>query len=228
MKLGTTFAFANLFVVSALAAPTRRWVDSTIQLDQGQFVGSTDGVVNRFLGIPFALPPVGDRRFRQPEALSAYSGKYDAHSFGVSCPQNFPINLPGNSFITSAAQAILDQVWGVIGADSEDCLTLNVITPAGVKNTTGLPVVVFIPGGGFQIGESFIYDGTLVVSRSIKLGTPVIWLSVNYRVNMFGFPVGKAAKDAGVGNLGLLDQRLALKWVQKYISTFGGDPTKVT
>lgn len=203
-------------------------MDRTIQLDEGQFVGASDGVVNRFLAIPFALPPVGDRRFRQPEALPAYTGNYDSHQFGPSCPQNLPINIPGNSFISAAANSILEQVWSVVGADSEDCLTLNVVAPTGVSNSTKLPVVVFIPGGGFQLGESAIYDGTLIVSRSIKLGTPIIWISVNYRVNMLGFPVGKEAKDAGIGNLGLLDQRLALKWVQKYVTAFGGDPSKVT
>ncbi|KAG8978447.1 hypothetical protein FRC05_010692 [Tulasnella sp. 425] len=202
MKLSVVSILFTSLVVPALAAPARRWVDRTIQLDQGQFVGATDGVVNRFLAIPFALPPVGDRRFRQPEALPAYTGNYDSHQFGLSCPQNSPITIPGSSFISAAANAILEQVFSVVGADSEDW--------------------------GFQLGESAIYDGTLIVSRSIKLGTPVIWISINYRVNMLGFPVGKEAKAAGIGNLGLLDQRLALKWVQKYVSAFGGDPSKVT
>ncbi|KIO28124.1 hypothetical protein M407DRAFT_231060 [Tulasnella calospora MUT 4182] len=202
MKLIIAYIFVTSLLTPVLAAPARRLVDRSIQLDQAQFVGASDGVVDRFLSIPFALPPTGDRRLRQPEAHPAYTGTYDVHQFGPSCPQNPPINFPGDSIISAAANAIFEQVWNVVGVDSEDCLTLNVIRPTGITNSTKLPVVV--------------------------MGTPVIWVSVNYRVNMFGFPVGKAAKDAGIGNLGLLDQRVALKWVQKYISTFGGDPSKVT
>ncbi|KAG8896432.1 hypothetical protein FRC01_011823, partial [Tulasnella sp. 417] len=175
MKLQIASLLATSLLVPVLAAPARRWVDRSIQLDQGQFVGSSDGVVNRFLAIPFALPPVGDRRLRQPEPHPAYTGNYDSHQFGPSCPQPPPIKFPGDSIISAAATAIFEQVWNVVGPDSEDCLTLNIVAPTTIANSTKLPVVVFIPGGGFQIGESFIYDGTLVVSRSIKLGTPVIW-----------------------------------------------------
>lgn len=82
----------------------------------------------------------------------------------------------------------------------------------GGESVTYQTQISFVPiptlaTGGFQLGESDIYNGSLIVSRSIKLGTPIVWVSVNYRVNMFGFPVGKAADEAGIGNLGLLDRK---------------------
>ncbi|EEB91447.1 hypothetical protein MPER_10187, partial [Moniliophthora perniciosa FA553] len=105
-------------------------------------------------------------------------------------------------------------------------LTLNVITPAGVTPDSKLPVLVWIFGGGFESGPSAFYDGTKIVERSIDLGEPVIFVGMNYRLNGFGFLASQEVKDAGVGNLGLQDQRESLRWVQKYIGAFGGDPTK--
>jgi len=107
-------------------------------------------------------------------------------------------------------------------------LTINVITPEDATEASNLPVVVWIFGGGFEIGGTAIYDGWSIVSRSIEIGEPIIFVSMNYRVSAFGFLAGKEVKDAKIGNLGLQDQRLALKWVQQYISAFGGDPSKVT
>ncbi|KAG7088892.1 hypothetical protein E1B28_012837 [Marasmius oreades] len=86
----------------------------------------------------------------------------------------------------------------------------------------------FLNLGGFEVGSPQMYDGAVIVERSIALGQPVIYVSMNYRLTAFGFLAGKEVKAAGVGNLGLHDQREALRWIQKYISPFGGDPTKVT
>ncbi|KAI9442989.1 Alpha/Beta hydrolase protein [Lactarius indigo] len=124
-------------------------------------------------------------------------------------------------------------------------LTINVVKPSNVKPGANLPVIFWIFGGGFEIGgtSTFVfvfrhdstseiylrsYDGGSFVARSIDIGQPIIYVSVNYRLSAFGFLPGKEVKAEKVGNLGLQDQRLALKWVQTYISEFGGDPSKVT
>ncbi|KAI9447105.1 carotenoid ester lipase precursor [Russula earlei] len=115
-----------------------------------------------------------------------------------------------------------------VTADSENCLTINVIAPKDATEASNLPVVVWIFGGGFEIGGTALYPGWNIVSRSIVIGEPIIFVSMNYRVSAFGFLPGKEVRQAKIGNLGLQDQRLALKWVQRYISAFGGDPSKVT
>jgi carboxylesterase type B len=117
---------------------------------------------------------------------------------------------------------------GVTIVDGEDCLNLNVITPANVRPGSKLPVVVWIYGGAFEEGSTILYDGTVIVNRSITLQQPVIYVSMNYRLSALGFLASQEVKDARVGNLGLWDQRLALHWVQTYIHAFGGDPSKVT
>lgn len=113
---------------------------------------------------------------------------------------------------------------------SEDCLTLNIVRPAGLASDAGVPVMFWIFGGAFLIGGPSQYDGTSIVERSVSMDTPVIFVSVNYRLNSFGFlPGAEVAADSTASvNAGLQDQRLGLEWVQKYISAFGGDPTKVT
>jgi len=104
------------------------------------------------------------------------------------------------------------------------------VKPSSATPNSKLPVLVYIFGGGYTIGSSstFLYDGGNVVPRSIDLNQPVVYVSMNYRLSTFGFLGGKEMKDAKAGNLGIQDQRLALKWVQTYVKEFGGDPTKVT
>ncbi|CAA7261544.1 unnamed protein product [Cyclocybe aegerita] len=198
-----------------------------ISLDGGTFTGVAVGSTERFLGIPFAKPPVGNLRYRLPQANAPYQGSYDATSFGPSCPQK-STGIPVLIGLTSQAAEVVDSVYKKISPDAEDCLTLNVIKPASTTPTSKLPVLIWIFGGGFDSGSPTIYDGTTIVARSITLGTPVIYVSMNYRLAGFGFLPGKEVKAAGVGNLGLQDQRQAFRWVQKYITQFGGDPTKVT
>ncbi|KAJ7173240.1 Alpha/Beta hydrolase protein [Mycena filopes] len=206
----------------AVAAPT-------ITLDAGTFTG-TAGSANTqsFLGIPFALPPVGDLRFRLPVANTAYNGTHSATAFGPACPQQ-AVKLP---VLTGLPQEVVDDVvnslFGIVFPSAEDCLTINVIKPATATAASKLPVVAWIFGGGFELGSPSMYDGKTIVERSIALGEPVIYVSMNYRVSAFGFLASKEVRAAGVGNLGLQDQRQALRWIQKYITSFGGDPTKVT
>ncbi|KAF8630270.1 hypothetical protein AX17_005456 [Amanita inopinata Kibby_2008] len=200
----------------------------TVTLDSATFTGVAAYPVASFLGIPYAQPPVGDLRYRLPQAISSYSGSQSATAFGPSCPQQ-NIEIPQESGISQDIyNYYYNTVFTLFVPQDEDCLTINVITPLNATPTSSLPVVVWIYGGGFELGSTSAYNGGEIVSRSISLGEPVIYVSMNYRLTGFGFLGGKEVKAAGVGNLGLHDQRLAMQWVQKYISAFGGDPTKVT
>lgn len=202
----------------ALTAPS-------VTLDSGMFLGVAAGDSNMFLGIPFAQPPVGDLRLRLPVPNAPYSGTHNATSFGLACTQQ-PTTLQIPPSIVSNITEFLS--GGGVSQSGEDCLTLNIWTPANVTKGTKLPVVVWFFGGAFQFGDSSLYDGGLIVSRSVEMNMPVIYVSFNYRLSVFGFLASEEVKDAGIGNLGLQDQRLALHWIQKYISAFNGDPSKVT
>jgi cholinesterase len=110
----------------------------------------------------------------------------------------------------------------------EDCLTLNVARPSGIKEP--LPVAIWIYGGGFASGSSAwpVYNLSWVVNASQAADKPIIVVSLNYRLGVFGFLPGSELAAEGNVNLGLLDQRLAFQWVQENIAAFGGDPTRVT
>ncbi|KAJ6554988.1 Alpha/Beta hydrolase protein [Mycena vulgaris] len=227
MSLLKVGIFALLFqgraaLGATLAAPV-------VTLDAGTFTGIAGSAnTHSFLGIPFAKPPVGDLRFRLPVPIPAYTGTHAAIAMGLACPQQ-EIDLP---ILTGLPAEVVDEVvnsiFGLVFPDSEDCLTINVVKPATATATSKLPVVAWIFGGGFELGSPSMYDGKTIVERSIAMGKPVVYVSMNYRVSGFGFLASKEVRAAGVGNLGLQDQRQALRWVQKYITTFGGDPTKVT
>ncbi|KAH8085217.1 Alpha/Beta hydrolase protein [Filobasidium floriforme] len=185
--------------------------------------------VTRYLGIPFAQPPVDDLRFAPPQAVSYNaSTTINATVNGPACPQP-PSTRYGNT--------------------SEDCLHLNVYTPSAraltalnqtatilAGNNTnltsayedGLPVMVWIYGGGFTSGSTLPYDGSAIIAQSIASYSPVILVTLNYRVGIWGWPGGAEAAAAGASMLGLQDQLLALKWVRQNIQSFGGDPEKVT
>jgi carboxylesterase type B len=113
---------------------------------------------------------------------------------------------------------------------SEDCLSINVVRPAGIPHSQKLPVAVWIHGGGFSIGSSAdrIYNLSDLVNTSQQLHMPVIVASINYRLGVLGFLAGSELAAEGNVNLGLHDQRLALRWVQENIVAFGGDPENVT
>lgn len=166
-----------------------------------------------YKGVPFAAPPVGPRRWRPPQPPAPWSGVRPCIHFGPSCPQ--PRSLMG----------------GPVGAQSEDCLYLNIwtpIPPGAAESRALLPVMVWIHGGGHSTGSAFtpIYDGTRLARRSVVLVT------INYRLGPFGYlghPALSAESPLGVsGNYGLLDQAAALQWVRTNIAAFGGDPHNVT
>ena len=170
-----------------------------------------DGV-RSFKGIPFAQPPVGDLRWREPQPVKNWPGVRNADTFGPTCMQRLSPNA---------------DYWFRGDGMSEDCLYLNVWTSA-TSGREKLPVLVYIFGGGFQNGDGSEprYDGESMARKGI------VAVSLNYRTNIFGFFVHpeltKESPHHASGNYGLLDQVAALQWVQKNIAAFGGDPARVT
>ncbi|XP_070551787.1 cholinesterase-like [Ptychodera flava] len=187
--------------------------DPIVEVNTGKLVGKSvefsheDVNVNRtlhvFTGIPYAEPPVGDLRFRPPQPKAPWPGIYNATDIGFACIQQntaYPFQEP----------------------QSEDCLYLNVYSP--LTNSTNLPVMVWIHGGGFSIGSATndgLYDGTALAAIG-----DVIVVSLNYRLFALGF--FSTGDENAPGNYGLLDQLAALKWVQDNIAAFGGDADRVT
>ncbi len=182
-------------------APRLGAADDTVTIDSGTLKGERSGSVVSFKGIPYAAPPVGDLRWRNPRPMKPWSGTRDARDFGPSCMQTD--DLP----------------------KSEDCLTLNVWTPAK-RSKTPLPVMVWIYGGALVHGNTPQYPGGQLAARR------VVFVSMNYRMGRLGYfahpALIKESPDEPVGNYGYMDQLAALKWVQQNIEAFGGDPKKVT
>ncbi|KAI0754515.1 carotenoid ester lipase precursor [Daedaleopsis nitida] len=218
----------SLAASAVLAVPTDKRGFPTVQLDNGTFIGISDGDVNKFLGIPFGKAPVGDLRFNLPEPVDPYTGIQTATAYGPACPQQAFDSSVLSGLPKDTVDFIVNGFYNIVSPSDEDCLSINIVVPAGTKPNAKLPVAVWIFGGGFEIGGTNTYDGGIVVQRSVALGEPVIFVSMNYRVSAYGFLASQEVQNAGVGNLGLQDQRLALRWIQKHISAFGGDPTKVT
>ncbi len=168
-----------------------------------------DGVV-AFKGIPFAAPPLGELRWKAPQPVRPWSGVRKADHFGPSCMQD----------------ANFAKLFGAPPQISEDCLYLNVWTPAR-SPADRLPVMVWIYGGGFVGGMTSIpvYDGTRLARKGVVL------VSVGYRLGAFGFlahPELSRESGTGSGNYGLEDQIAALAWVRANIARFGGDPARIT
>ncbi|EAU29342.1 cholinesterase [Aspergillus terreus NIH2624] len=213
----------------ALAAPAKRDSPSvTISSPSATIVGSSLFGVDRFNNIPFAQQPTGSLRLKPPQPLEAPLGTVDASGGSRSCPQFFfstnNPEFPG-SIIGQLANIPLFQAVTNAG---EDCLGLDIRRPAGTTPDSKLPVLVWIYGGGFELGSSSTYEGTPLVASSVDLDMPIVFVAINYRVGGFGFMPGKEILADGSANLGLLDQRLALQWVADNIAAFGGDPDKVT
>jgi para-nitrobenzyl esterase len=170
----------------------------------GAVRGLANGAVDEFLGIPYAAPPVGALRWRAPQPATRWSGVRDATHFGPHCPQ------PATPF----GQA----------STSEDCLFLNVFTPTGQPARRHHPVMVWIHGGALVTGESDDYLPTQLVQHGVTVVT------INYRLGALGFLAHPALADANgqSGDYGLMDQQVALRWVQHNIARFGGNPHNVT
>jgi len=170
----------------------------------GAVRGLADGAVDEFLGIPYAAPPVGALRWRPPQPAVSWSGVRDATQFAPHCPQSA----------------------GPFGqaSTSEDCLFLNIFTPGRQEAGPPHPVMVWIHGGALVSGESNDYDPAKLVEDGVTVVT------INYRLGALGFLAHPALADANgqSGDYGLEDQQAALRWVQRNIASFGGNPHDVT
>ncbi|KAJ5710410.1 carboxylesterase [Penicillium malachiteum] len=181
-------------------------------------VGTSSNTTESFLNIRFGQDTSGPNRFAHPKPYRYPSGTVvNATSTGAACPQQ---KSPIPDF------PIFDNVTDV----SEDCLNLRVERPLNTRSSDKLPVMVWIYGGGDSIGQIYdsTYDPSNLVAGSVEKGTPVIYVAMNYRLGVFGFAASQALNATDSLNAGLLDQRLALEWVQEYIAAFGGDPENVT
>ena len=165
-----------------------------------------------FLGIPYAAPPVGNLRWRPPQAVEHWHAPRDATQFGSSCPQVTELGA-----------------FAGPGSINEDCLYLNVFTSNFGHNGSRNPVLVWIHGGGNVDGESSDYDGSKLATGG-PIGRPTVVVTMNYRMGLFGFLAHPALDNEGhpFGNYGILDQQAVLRWVQRNIEAFGGDPGRVT
>lgn len=197
---------AVLFGCASTETPSE--LQSSIASTESGLVRGTGNEVKRFAGIPYAAAPVSSLRWKPPQPAKPWAGTRDATSFGDYCtqPQEYPEQR---------------------GAMSEDCLNLNVWTPAK-RSTDKLPVIVWIHGGGFTYGAGShpSYDGQALASRG------AVVVTINYRLGLLGFfahpQLTAESPERASGNYGLMDQAAALRWVQRNIASFGGDAGNVT
>jgi para-nitrobenzyl esterase len=183
----------------------------TVHVDGGVLRGVADGAITSYRGIPYAAPPTGNLRWQPPQPAPAWRGIRDASRFGPSCPQ---LQVQAfNPFLPP-------------GPISEDCLYLNVYAPGRPQqDDAGRPVLVWIHGGGLVQDGARNYDGSKLAAD----GTVVV--TINYRLGALGFladPALAARPGGPTGNYGWMDQQAALRWVQRNIAAFGGNPRTVT
>jgi len=206
MKTIRNIAFALLLIALPMGILAGETKPDVVRLHSGPISGKAEGAVRIFLGIPYAAPPVGELRWKPTHEVAPWTQVRKSTEFGPSCLQ--PNQRTGGNF-------------------SEDCLYLNVWTPAKTSDER-LPVMVWVHGGGYNFGSASLpeYNG-----RNLA-GKAVVVVTINYRIGPLGFLVhpllSKESADGTSGNYGLLDQIAALKWVQKNIAAFGGNPGRVT
>ncbi len=211
---GTSAPAAQVSAAQAAEATGGSHGGLIVSTQDGRLRGRHAEGVAQFLGVPYAAPPVGTLRWQAPQPVRPWTGVRDATSYGHRCAQLPSGNGPRE--------------------DTEDCLFLNVFTPAGGPDRTAahdragptLPVLLMIHGGGLANGAGDQHDGSLIVKTD-----HIIVVSINYRLDVFGFldvpGLGATARTAN-GNYGLLDQEAALRWVHRNIDKFGGNPDQVT
>jgi para-nitrobenzyl esterase len=205
--------FLIMATCMAAVACVKQGSDLQVKIENGTIEGMQDTAtgLRLFLGIPFAQPPIGELRWKAPQPVLNWEGVLETKKFGPK-----PVQASVFGDMRSRSDSM-----------SEDCLYLNVWTPAKLADEK-LPVLVYFYGGGFVAGDGSEprYDGASMAQKGI------VAVTVNYRLNIFGFyahpELSAEAPYKASGNYGLLDQNAALKWVQKNIAAFGGDPKRVT
>ena len=213
MKTAVIFSILIILLSSVGIAQNNNAFPVQVRVENGIIEGNYDTHtgIQTYLGVPFAKPPIGELRWKAPQRLDNWDGIKQTKTFG---PRPMQTLVFGDMKSRSS---------GV----GEDCLYLNIWTPA-TRNTKDLPVLVYFFGGGNVAGDAseYRYDG----ERMAKKGIVVI--TTNYRLNIFGFfshpELSAEATYGASGNYGLLDQNAALKWVHKNIAAFGGSPNKIT
>jgi len=210
-----------------------------VRVDRGELQGVADGGVVSYKGIPFAAPPVGELRWRPPQPAARWTGVRQAAEFGADCMQGRFGPPPGpaataatngsrSSSATAAPGAPPSPAAAAERAPSEDCLFVNVWSPASAAPGAKLPVMFWIYGGGFVFGSSASPNTS--GKQFAKQG--VVLVAANYRVGRFGFfafpALSRERPDELKGNDAYMDQIAALQWVKRNIAAFGGDPDNVT
>ncbi|KAJ6572040.1 Alpha/Beta hydrolase protein [Mycena capillaripes] len=185
--------------------------------------------IHQYRGIKYASVPA---RFRQSLLSTTLPPITDASRYGPICPQLQRKSLEEELFslgLADVPQQVLEQ-------NELECLNLNITCPAGLTSHSRLPVMLWVHGGGDRgHGSSWLYDGGSIVRKSMLIEKPVMVVTFNFRIGLFGFAASQliredneAAGDIGVGNYGIRDQRTAMKWIHRFIQEFGGDPNNVT
>lgn len=206
------WAMAMLGVIACVScSPKRAEVGLQVATQAGVVEGLEEDGVKKFLGVPFATPPVGDLRWKAPQPLQAWEGVRTAKAFAADPMQP---NVFGDMNFRGSSR-------------SEDCLYLNIWTPAQFADEA-LPVLIYFNGGGLMAGSGSEprYDGTALAQNG------VIGVTANYREGIFGFvahpELTEESPYKGSGNYGFLDQVAAIQWVKDNIAAFGGDPARIT
>jgi carboxylesterase type B len=216
--ISRTITSLLLFIIVLVS--TVQSLQSVIETEQEFIISqyTNDSKVIRYLGIPYAQSPIGLFRWKPTQSLPVLPASGKPHiermKYGKSCSQ-----LPQEPFDELAKDS------------SEDCLSLNIWKPnVNISDTNPLSVMVYIHGGKYRYGGSSVYDGEYMVTKSIDLGFPVIVVTINYRLGVFGFLAHDELykEDSTTGNYGILDQITALNWIKSNIHQFGGDPNRVT
>jgi len=207
-RLSRFFGISSLVLMASVAQAQ----GPKVTIDSGVIQGAVNNGVAAFKGIPYAQPPLRELRWRAPQPVKPWTGVRDATKYGSDCLQN-----QSNLGFTNSIPPL-----------SEDCLYINVLEPADRPATGKLPVMVWIYGGGSVIGGTTppVYQGYEFAKHD------VIFVSMNYRLGRMGYFAHPALTsenaDGMIGNYGYMDQIAALKWVQRNIAAFGGDPSNVT
>ena len=202
---------SKLFVLALLATSATAFAKMpptpTVHIQNGALRGVVQDGMHAYLGIPYAKPPVGELRWRAPQPVTPWQNVFKAERYGQQCSQNNDLG----AFATAGG--------------SEDCLTLNVfVTPKNADKNAKRPVMVWIHGGSLFVGGASDYN-----PRKLAEQGDAVVVTINYRLGIFGFFAHPEMQGKGpMANFGLLDQQLALDWVQQNIAQFGGDPNDVT